>query len=57
MILVVDNYDSFVFNVARYLERLGGDIEVVRNDAVTPAGSRSARTIGRDHLAGSLFAA
>ncbi len=35
MILVVDNYDSFVFNVARYLERLGGAIEVVRNDAVT----------------------
>ena len=35
MILVVDNYDSFVFNVARYLERLGGPTRVVRNDAIT----------------------
>ena len=35
MILVVDNYDSFVFNVARYLDRLAGDTEIVRNDALT----------------------
>jgi para-aminobenzoate synthetase component 2 len=35
MILVVDNYDSFVFNVARYFEELGRHAEVVRNDAVT----------------------
>ncbi len=32
MILVVDNYDSFVFNLARYLEQLGAATEVVRND-------------------------
>ncbi|MEF2550760.1 aminodeoxychorismate/anthranilate synthase component II [Aurantimonas sp. A2-1-M11] len=37
MILVLDNYDSFVFNVARYLERLGGETRVVRNDAITIA--------------------
>lgn len=36
MILVIDNYDSFVFNVARYIERAGGRTEVVRNDALTP---------------------
>ena len=35
MILVVDNYDSFVHNVARYVAMLGKDVEVVRNDAVS----------------------
>ncbi|HEY9058393.1 MAG TPA: aminodeoxychorismate/anthranilate synthase component II [Aurantimonas sp.] len=37
MILVIDNYDSFVFNVARYLDRLGGQTRVVRNDSLTLA--------------------
>ena len=36
-ILVVDNYDSFVFNLVQYLAQLGADVEVRRNDAVTPA--------------------
>lgn len=36
MILVVDNYDSFVFNLSRYFEELGRPTDVVRNDAVTP---------------------
>jgi para-aminobenzoate synthetase component II len=36
-ILVVDNYDSFVFNLVQYLYQLGATCEVVRNDAVTPA--------------------
>lgn len=36
MILIVDNYDSFVHNVARYFEELGEPTHVVRNDAVTP---------------------
>lgn len=34
MILLVDNYDSFVFNLARYFERLGQPTRVVRNDAI-----------------------
>jgi para-aminobenzoate synthetase component II len=34
MILIVDNYDSFVFNVARYFEELGETTDVVRNDEV-----------------------
>jgi para-aminobenzoate synthetase component 2 len=34
MILIIDNYDSFVFNVARYFEELGGIIQVQRNDKV-----------------------
>lgn len=36
MVLVVDNYDSFVFNLVQYLGELGADVVVRRNDAVTP---------------------
>jgi anthranilate synthase/aminodeoxychorismate synthase-like glutamine amidotransferase len=39
-ILVIDNYDSFVFNLARYLERLGQATRVVRNTAIDAAGVR-----------------
>ncbi|MEI2766642.1 MAG: aminodeoxychorismate/anthranilate synthase component II [Dermatophilaceae bacterium] len=35
-ILVVDNYDSFVFTIVGYLQQLGAQCTVVRNDAVTP---------------------
>ncbi|MCJ2131065.1 anthranilate synthase component II [Methylobacterium sp. E-045] len=41
MILVVDNYDSFVFNVVRYVEELGQEVRVLRNDAVDVAGIRA----------------
>jgi para-aminobenzoate synthetase component 2 len=34
-ILVVDNYDSFVFTIVGYLQQLGADCEVVRNDAIS----------------------
>lgn len=37
MILLIDNYDSFVHNLARYLQRLGQITHVVRNDAMTAA--------------------
>ena len=36
-VLVVDNYDSFVYTIAGYLEQLGAETDVRRNDAVTPA--------------------
>jgi len=36
-ILVVDNYDSFVYNLVQYLYQLGAECHVVRNDAVEPA--------------------
>ena len=39
-ILVIDNYDSFVFNVARYFEELGRDVVVERNDAIDIAAIR-----------------
>ncbi|RMG14634.1 MAG: aminodeoxychorismate/anthranilate synthase component II [Deltaproteobacteria bacterium] len=35
MILVVDNYDSFTYNLVQYLLELGAAVEVVRNDEVT----------------------
>ncbi len=35
MILLIDNYDSFVFNLARYFRELGLESQVVRNDEVT----------------------
>ena len=33
-ILVIDNYDSFVFNLVQYLQQLGAECTVVRNDAI-----------------------
>jgi anthranilate synthase component II len=35
MIAVIDNYDSFTYNLVQYLGTLGADIEVHRNDAIT----------------------
>ena len=45
MILIVDNYDSFVHNVARYVEELGEATHVVRNDEVTEHDLAAARAI------------
>jgi len=36
VILLIDNYDSFVHNLARYFQRLGHPTRVVRNDALVP---------------------
>ena len=36
MLLLIDNYDSFTYNLYQYLGELGEDILVVRNDAVSP---------------------
>jgi anthranilate synthase component 2 len=35
MILVIDNYDSFTWNLVHYLQELGAVVEVVRNDAIS----------------------
>jgi anthranilate synthase/aminodeoxychorismate synthase-like glutamine amidotransferase len=35
MIVVIDNYDSFTYNLVQYLGELGGDIRVFRNDRIT----------------------
>jgi anthranilate synthase/aminodeoxychorismate synthase-like glutamine amidotransferase len=34
-VLVLDNYDSFTYNLVQYLGELGGEVEVVRNDRAT----------------------
>ncbi|MGH8580837.1 MAG: anthranilate synthase component II [Gammaproteobacteria bacterium] len=36
MLLMIDNYDSFTYNLVQYLGELGADVRVVRNDQVTP---------------------
>ncbi len=36
-VLMIDNYDSFVFNIARYFTMLGAEVAVVRNDAISCA--------------------
>lgn len=43
MLLLIDNYDSFVHNLARYFERLGQPTQVVRNDAIDVAAARALR--------------
>ena len=37
-LLVIDNYDSFTYNIVQYLGELGADVEVVRNDEITVEG-------------------
>ncbi len=38
MILMIDNYDSFTFNLVQYLGELGAEVKVVRNDEIDVAG-------------------
>ncbi|MGA9521545.1 MAG: aminodeoxychorismate/anthranilate synthase component II [Myxococcaceae bacterium] len=45
-VLVVDNYDSFTFNLVQYLGELGARVEVFRNDAIDVAGIRARRPNG-----------
>src|SRR3982750_4167029 len=35
MVLMIDNYDSFTYNLVQYLGELGAEVDVVRNDAIT----------------------
>ena len=43
-VLVIDNYDSFTYNLVQYLGELGAELEVVRNDVETTARSHSPAT-------------
>ncbi|NBD13935.1 anthranilate synthase component II [Corallococcus silvisoli] len=47
MILVIDNYDSFTFNLVQLLYTLGAEVKVVRNDALDAAGVAAS---GASHL-------
>ncbi|HEY2523746.1 MAG TPA: aminodeoxychorismate/anthranilate synthase component II [Candidatus Binataceae bacterium] len=40
-ILIIDNYDSFTYNLVQYLGELGAELEVRRNDAIDVAGARA----------------
>jgi anthranilate synthase component 2 len=46
MILVIDNYDSFTFNLVHYLLELGSEVEVVRNDAISAGQALSSGAAG-----------
>lgn len=41
MILMIDNYDSFTYNLVQYLGELGADVKTVRNDAISLAEIRA----------------
>src|SRR5437660_7314878 len=43
MIFVLDNYDSFTYNLVQYLGELGAEVEVRRNDQVTVADAEAMR--------------
>jgi anthranilate synthase/aminodeoxychorismate synthase-like glutamine amidotransferase len=47
MILVIDNYDSFTYNLVQYLGELGAELTVYRNDAVT---LDEVRALGPSHI-------
>ena len=46
-VFVLDNYDSFTFNLVQYLGELGADVEVARNDATPDRADRRALVAGR----------
>ncbi|MFD7917973.1 aminodeoxychorismate/anthranilate synthase component II [Streptomyces sp. NPDC059740] len=54
-ILVVDNYDSFVFNLVQYLYQLGAECEVLRNDEVDTAHAALRTGPGADGFDGVLL--
>jgi anthranilate synthase/aminodeoxychorismate synthase-like glutamine amidotransferase len=47
MVFVLDNYDSFTYNLVQYLGELGENVEVRRNDQVTP---EEIEQMGPDHI-------
>jgi anthranilate synthase/aminodeoxychorismate synthase-like glutamine amidotransferase len=46
VILMIDNYDSFTWNLVQYLRELGGEVEVVRNDEIGTEGIAAKRPGG-----------
>ena len=40
MVLIIDNYDSFTYNLVQYLGELGAEVQVFRNDRITLDGIR-----------------
>ena len=52
MLLMIDNYDSFTFNLVQALEAAGADVRVVRNDAIDRAGIEALADDPEAHLRG-----
>ena len=43
MLLMIDNYDSFTYNLVHLFQELGAEVRVFRNDAITPDEAESSR--------------
>ncbi len=50
MILVIDNYDSFTYNLVQYLQEMAQDVQVFRNDAIAVAGIEQLKANASCHL-------
>ncbi len=46
MIVMIDNYDSFTYNLVQYMQMLGAEVRVIRNDAITVDEMKSWRPTG-----------
>jgi para-aminobenzoate synthetase component II len=55
VILVVDNYDSFTFNLVQALQAAGADVRVIRNDAIDRAGVERLANDPNAHLRGIVI--
>jgi anthranilate synthase/aminodeoxychorismate synthase-like glutamine amidotransferase len=55
VILVIDNYDSFTFNLVQALQAAGADVRVVRNDAIDRAGIERLAADDTAHLNGIVI--
>ncbi len=54
MLLLIDNYDSFTYNLYHYLGELGAEIDVFRNDAISVAEAMALAPARHRHLAWAL---
>jgi anthranilate synthase component 2 len=53
MLLMIDNYDSFTFNLVQYFRRVGEEVHTVRNDALAMDARRSPGASADRHLSGT----
>jgi anthranilate synthase component II len=49
MLLLIDNYDSFTYNLVHFLGELGAECDVVRNDKISAAEVECARSRAHQH--------
>ena len=56
MILMIDNYDSFTFNIVQYLGQMGENVEVFRNDKIKTEENKMFETCGYFSFPGTLHA-